>query len=111
MKNAIPIGDLLGKAIKRAGIEREVTLAQVLEAANATLAKALPVGHAMDAKAVSLKDGLLVVQCRHASAAQTVYRASQAILAELKRAAPRTDIRRLLTRIDATLTRADGMVE
>lgn len=111
MKHAIPIGDLLGRAMKRAGIEREVTLAQVLEAANTALAKALPVGYAMDAKAVSLKDGLLIVQCRHAAAAQTIYRASQAILGELKRAAPKTDVRRLLTRVEGTLTRADGMVE
>ncbi len=111
MKNAIPIGDLLGRAIKRAGIEREVTRAQILEAANEAVAKALPAGHAADAKAVSLKDGLLLVACRHASAAQAVFRASNDVLAALKRAAPRADVRRLLTRVEPSLTRADGMVE
>lgn len=111
MKNAIPIGDLLGRAMKRAGIEREVTRAQVLEAANGAITKALPVGHGADAKAVSLRDGVLVVSCRHAAAAQTVFRAGQAIVAELKRTAPRVDIRRLATQIESTITRSNGMVE
>ncbi len=111
MKNAIPIGDLLGRAIKRAGIEREVTRAQLLEAANEAVAKALPAGHAADAKAVSLKDGLLLVACRHAAAASAVSRAGNEVLAALKRAAPRADVRRLLTRVESSLTRADGMVE
>lgn len=111
MKNAIPIGELLGRAMKRAGIEREVTLAQLLEAANDAVAKVLPPGRSADARAVSLRDGLLLVACRHTAAVQAVSRAANEVLAALKRAAPRADIRRLVTRLEPTITRADGMVE
>lgn len=111
MRSPISIKDLLKPAVKRAGIEKEVSGAQVLEAANAAVALLLPPGHGQDARTVSLREGILTVACRHASAAFAVSRGANQVLDAVKRAAPRADVRRLVTRVESELTRPSGVIE
>ncbi len=110
-RSPLPISALLGTAVKRAGIEREVTLAQIIEAANDAVAALLPPGRQADARAQSLRDGVLTVLCRHASAAQLVTRQAAAIVDAVKRAAPKADIRRVLVRVAPGAAKPSGMIE
>ncbi len=111
MLTPILIKDLLNKAVRRAGIEKEVHIAQILEAADRAIAKLLPQGHAADAKALALREGVLTVTCRHSSATQIVYKGSSTILDAVKRLSPKVDIQRICTRIELTTTRPSGVIE
>ena len=111
MRSPISIKDLLKPAVKRAGIEKEVTMAQLLEAGNEAVAKLLPPGHQLDARVISLREGVLMVACRHASASFAVSRGANHVLDAVKRAAPRADVRRLVARVEAEITRPSGVIE
>lgn len=111
MRNPISIKDLLGGAVHRAGIEKEVSLAQLLEAANEVLATLLPADRAHDARALSLRDGVLTVACLHSSAAHIVSANMNMIMDAVKRAAPRAEIRRVLARLDSHHINSGGMIQ
>ncbi len=101
MRHPVSIKDLLGKAVQRAGIDRQVAVAQVLEAADEAVRRLLPRGRAADARAAALRDGALIVACRHASAAQAVARGAPSLLDAVKRASPKADVRRVVTRLES----------
>lgn len=111
MRGPLSIKDLLGGAVKRAGITKEVSQAQLLEAANDEVTKMLPPGRHADARVISLREGVLTVICLHAPASQLISRGSNRLLDTVKRAAPQADVRRVVVRIESSITKPSGVIE
>ena len=100
------IKDLLDDAVSRARIGKEVMIARSVETANAFLASLLPNGYTDDARAVSLKDGVLTIDCKNSSANHFVSTKKMDLLAAVKRKVPESVIMRIHTRfVDEYRTR------
>jgi hypothetical protein len=91
--------DLLGDAVRRAQISREVTAAQIIEIATETVQKWLPEGRKTDAWAGSFRDGIVTVFCLNASAMQAVSLHAGDIADTIKRRLPTASITRIVPRL------------
>lgn len=111
MYNPMSIKDLLGGSMKRAGIEREVSTAQLIQAAEEAVVKLLPTNRQTDARVVSWRDGVLTVSCANSAALHVVTRGQNSILDAAKRRAPKADVRRVVARVQAESTSAGGMLQ
>jgi len=90
---------LLGDAMSRNRISREVGIAQTLVAANETVAKLLPPGRTGDARAVSLREGVLTVGCLNAPASNFIAGKSAEILKAIVRRVPNANVLKIRTTI------------
>ena len=96
---AFSIKDLLGDAVFRARIGKEVMLARTIESANAHLSTLLPAGHADDARAISLKEGVVTIACKNPSATHLISTKKYDILSAIKRDVPESTAARIHTRL------------
>lgn len=94
------IGNLLSGALKRHGIDRQVTATVIVARANEILA-ALVAGTPLagDVTVVVYKDNELVIACPHAPASHDVQGFVPQLQAELETAFPDKSFRRVVTRI------------
>lgn len=97
--------------MKRAGIEREVSTAQLIQAAQEAVFAILPANRQTDAQVISVRDGVLQVACLNSAALQVITRGSNAILDAAKRRAPKADLRRVSASIRSESTSAGGMLQ
>lgn len=93
------IKGLLDGMLKRHQITAQVTTARIIEVANESLVHLLPTGRAADAVAVSVREGIVIVVCRSASAAEFVAGKSTEILDAVKAKLPSARVDRIRTRI------------
>lgn len=93
------IKGLLDGMLRRHQITAQVTTARVIEVANDALAQLLPAGRGADATAVSVREGIVLVHCRSAAAAEFVAGQSAAILDAIKAKLPTARVDRIRTRI------------
>jgi thiamine phosphate synthase YjbQ (UPF0047 family) len=96
---AFSLKDLLPGAVQRANISREVTAAQIVLEANRFLDRSLSPARRKDVQAISYRDGILVLACLHASAAQAISQQEQLLMREIVSILPRADLRKMITRI------------
>lgn len=94
------IGNLLGNAMKRHGIDRQVTATVIVARANEILS-VLVMGTPMqnDVTVVVYKDNELVIACAHAPASHDVQGFVPQLRAELEVAFPDKAFRNIVTRI------------
>ena len=94
------IGNLLGNAMKRHGIDRQVTATVIVARANEIL-NVLVTGTPLfgDVTVVVYKDSELVIACPHAPASHDVQGFIPPLLAELEVAFPDKAFRKVVTRI------------
>lgn len=93
------IKSLLDGVLHRHQITAQVTTARIIEVANESLASMLPQGRALDAQAVSVRDGAVLVQCKNASAAEFTDARAGAVIDAVKARLPSARIDRIRTRI------------
>lgn len=103
-----PLKNLLGDFLHRAQITRQVTTAQMVEMANEAIVGLLPASRAGDARACSIRDGILTVDCVNASAMQLIRQSQQVILNYIKRRVPQASIREIRPRLASQ--RSEGTV-
>ena len=99
------ISDLLTQSLRRHGIERQVTTAQIVEVAEALIQRALSPAAKEDVRVISFFGDALRVACRHPAAGGELRRLKPAILADLARSFPRKTIRDIETLIDERVFR------
>lgn len=94
------IGNLLSGALKRHGIDRQVTATVIVARANEVLA-GLVAGTPMqgDVQVVVYKDQELVIACPHAAASHDVQGFVPMLQAELEQLFPDKTFRKVVTRI------------
>ncbi len=90
---------LLGNALQRNQISREVTVARILEVAQEAMIGLLPVGRAADATATGYRDGVVYVNCRHGAVAERLWEQEQTIIDAIKRTIPAANIQRIKTKV------------
>lgn len=94
------IGNLLTSALKRHGIDRQVTATVIVAKANeilAVLTEGTPLHD--DVSVVAYKEQELIIACPHAPASHDVQGFLPALQAELERQFPDKTFRRMVTRI------------
>ena len=84
--------NMLGGALARHGITRQVTAAMVVVRANEVLAEMLGKPLVDDVRALSFRDGRLSLACRHASAAYDAEPCTEALAHRLEEAIPDVSI-------------------
>ena len=90
---------LLGSALQRNQISREVTTARILDVAGETIAAMLPAGRATDATATGYRDGTVYVNCRHGAVAELIWTNESTIIDTIKRTLPSANIQRIKTKV------------
>lgn len=103
--------DLLPGAMNRGHIAAQVAIARAIEGANKAIAAALPPGRDGDAKAVSLKEGIIAVACLNAPAMQVISRLEREVVAAALREHPKGDIRGIRVRLVQRIGRGGDMLE
>jgi|SRR3989338_4763653 len=91
--------NLLGDAVGRAKITREVTTARLFEVANAAIHALLPKERHSDAWAGTYKDGVLTIHCSQASAADHLRKHAQDISGAIKQSLPTAHLVRIVTHV------------
>lgn len=105
------IKDLLPSALNRGHIAAQVAIARALEGANGAIAAALPPDRGGDARAISLKEGIIAVACLNAPAMQAVSRLEREVVAAALREHPKGDIRGIRVRLVQRIGREGDMLE
>lgn len=90
---------LLGGAVKRAGIMKQVHSAHIVSIANLVVKSSVDPAVSPDVKAISYVGQELRVNCYHSVAAYEVKQKEKGIIAELTRREPTCNVHRILTRI------------
>lgn len=103
--------DLLPGALNRGHIAEQVAVARALEGANKAIAAALPPGRDGDAKAISLKEGIVAVACLNAPAMQVVSRLEREVVGAALREHPKGDIRGIRVRLAQRIGQEGDMLE
>ena len=88
---------LLGDALNRNRIAKEVTTAQVIDAANLAIVNILPQGRLDDARAISLRDGTLTIGCKNAAAGAFISERSKPLQEAIIARVPTANILRIRT--------------
>lgn len=96
---AFSLKDLLGDAVRRAQIGREVTAARIVEAANKAVKNLLPEGRKGDAWAASFRDGVVTISCLNAPATQAILQNATTIMDAIKREMPTASVVRVVPRL------------
>ena len=99
------IGDLLTQSLRRHGIEKQVTTAQIVEVATSLIQQSISPAAKQDVQVISFFGDALRVACRHPAAAGELRRLKPALLADLTRSFPRKTIRDIETLIDERVFR------
>ncbi|MBI2476712.1 DUF721 domain-containing protein [Candidatus Uhrbacteria bacterium] len=86
---------LLSTAMSRAGIVRQVSSAQIVQAGNEALERLLGDGVLLHARCVSFVEGRLCVSCRNATLGEEIRMQQDAIITDVIRKAPRASIERV----------------
>ena len=86
------IGSLLGGALDRAGIMRQVGAAVIVQATNQALEELFGEGILTYAQCRSYVERTLVIACTHAAVAQEIKLQKQDVLAAVTRRVPRADV-------------------
>lgn len=97
--NLTQLGDLLGGAVDRAGIRRNVNAAVIVEAGNHTLENLFGDGILIHARCISFTDGVLRLYCTHAALAEEIQRRSKEMILQVTERVPRADIREVSLRV------------
>ena len=103
--------DLLPGAMNRGHIAEQVAIARALEGANRALEGALPSGRDGDARAMSLKDGVIMIACLNAPAMRLISRIEREVVASALKEAPKNDIRGIRVRLVQRISAAGDMLE
>ncbi len=90
---------LLGDALSRHQMSRQVTTAQLLETATITLAEILPPGRASDARAVSFAHGTLNIVAANSPAGKFLSDRANQIRERIIARVPAADVREVKVRI------------
>jgi predicted nucleic acid-binding Zn ribbon protein len=90
---------LLGNAIHRNQISREITAARILEVAQEAIIGLLPAGRAADATATGYRDGVVYVNCRHGAVAERLWEREQYIIDCIKKTIPSADIQHIKSKV------------
>lgn len=89
--------DLLRNSINRANIVKEVDSVHVIDIANSFLHANLPKNKSADAKAVSLRNGIITIACRHSAAAQFINSKKLSMLKYIRERSTETKIKKITT--------------
>ncbi len=90
---------LLGNALQRNQISREVTTARILDVAGEIIAALLPPGRSGDAVATGYRDGTVYVNCRHGAVVELLWENESDIIDTIKRTLPSANIQRIKTKV------------
>ncbi|MCH8049363.1 hypothetical protein IH979_01485 [Patescibacteria group bacterium] len=94
------MNDILRDALKRHGIERQVTAARIVKRANELLEMALDNHVRKDVKIISFIQEELFAACRHPAALRQANRSTVDLKAQLEVDFPEQTIRRIVCRLD-----------
>lgn len=89
--------DLLTDAVRRANIGRQVTAAQIVLVSNEYFDKNLFGRRRSDVRAVSFKNGAIMIGCLNSSASQYVSQLKNELLEHVQKQIPKSDIKRIQT--------------
>lgn len=89
------ISDLLGSAMNRAGIMREVRSAVIVQAGNDALVSMFDDGILQFAQSRSYDDGRLSIACVHAALAQEINLQNKALIDLITQSVPGADVREI----------------
>lgn len=95
-KSEMRLSDLLGGALQRAGIMRQVGAAIIVQAADQALEEVFDQGILEYVRCRSYRDQLVILACRHAAVAQEVVLRKQTLIEAITARVPQaavTDIR------------------
>ena len=93
--NLTQLGDLLGGAVDRAGIRRNVNAAVIVEAGNHVLESLFGEGILIHARCISFTDRVLRLYCTHAALATEIKRRSNDIILMVTEQVPRAEVREI----------------
>ncbi|TAK03712.1 hypothetical protein EPO34_00935 [Patescibacteria group bacterium] len=102
--------DLLPGAMNRGHIAEQVAIARALEGANRAIAAALPAGRDGDARALSLRDGVVMIACLNAPAMRLISRIERDVVAGALKEAPKSDIHGIRVRLVQRISASGDMI-
>lgn len=91
--------DLLPEALHRGGISKQVQTTLTIDAANRFLSDLLPPGREADAKALSIRDGMILVGCLNGPVSDFVSVHAKELLDAIIKEQPNTPAIRVQTRL------------
>lgn len=93
------IKSLLVGSLQRHQITTQVTTARIIEVVNNEILAVFPSGHAHEAIAISVRDGMVNVLCKNAGAAHLLSQEEQRVIDSVKKVLPSVRLDRIRTRI------------
>ena|SRR3989344_6074047 len=78
------VKDLIGRVLRKRGLQNEAAAAHAVYLANAWIASAMPL-FVSTARAINVKDNTLLIECTHSVAAQEVMQRAQELEKYLKK--------------------------
>ena len=99
MKNPTGINNLISGALKRHGIEKQVTSAMIVDHARRFLIELLPPELQTDIQVTSYQFGELIIDCRHSTAANEAQNYTPLLQIELQKYFPTLTISKIFCRL------------
>ncbi len=95
------IGSILSRRLRHYQVDKSVTSAQIVSAANEVLVRVLPSGVAPHVKAISVHDGMLLCEANQPAVAQECKFYEQELVREIKKKMPNAAIHHLRFRLQS----------
>lgn len=97
--NAISLKDLLGNAVQRAGIKRQITAADIITTANKFLDQECASFQRKDVRAGFYKNNVLMINCLNGPSSRFIRSKKESLLLFMKRHVPESDVLEVKTKI------------